>query len=46
MVVALPAARVQTLYARTGEVVPLIALGFCALVIIRLLRARRPVQAS
>lgn len=41
MVVAVPAARVPTLYARTGEVVPLLALGFCAVVLFRLLRARR-----
>ena len=40
MVVAVPGARVPTLYTRTGEVVPFIALGFCALVIAQLFRVR------
>jgi apolipoprotein N-acyltransferase len=31
MVVAVPGKRVPTLYARTGEIVPLIALAFCVL---------------
>jgi apolipoprotein N-acyltransferase len=38
MVVAVPSQRVPTLYARTGEIVPLAALAFCALVMARLLR--------
>jgi len=33
MVVAMPGKRVPTLYARTGEVVPLIALAFCVLAV-------------
>jgi apolipoprotein N-acyltransferase len=37
----MPGERVATLYARTGEVVPLAALAFCAFVIARLLRRRR-----
>jgi apolipoprotein N-acyltransferase len=31
MVVAVPGKRVATLYAKTGEIVPLLALGFCVL---------------
>ena len=41
MVADVPAGRVPTLYARTGEVVPLVALAFCVLVAARLLRSRR-----
>lgn len=41
LVVAMPGARVATPYARTGEVVPLVALAFCALVVVRALRTRR-----
>lgn len=37
MVVAVPGERVPTLYARTGEVVPLVALAFCVLVAVRLI---------
>jgi apolipoprotein N-acyltransferase len=40
MVASIPAARVQTLYASTGEMVPLIALAFCVLTIVRVLRQR------
>jgi apolipoprotein N-acyltransferase len=39
LVATVPAARVPTLYARTGEVAPVLALLFCVLVAIR---ARRP----
>jgi len=39
LVVAVPGRRVPTLYTRTGEVIPLVALAFCALVLVRL---RRP----
>ena len=46
MVVAVPGERVPTLYARTGEIVPLVALAFCVLVIVRIMlpgrRARVP----
>ena len=41
MVVAMPGERVPTLYARTGEVVPLVALAFCMLVGVRVMRVRR-----
>jgi apolipoprotein N-acyltransferase len=41
MVVAVPGERVPTLYARTGEIVPLVALGFCLLALVRVMRARR-----
>lgn len=41
MVAAVPSGRVPTLYAMTGELVPLIALAFCVLVAVRVLRARR-----
>lgn len=40
MVVAVPGERVPTLYARTGEVVPLLALPFCVFVAVRVIRAR------
>jgi len=33
MVVAVPGKRVSTLYARTGEIVPLVALAFCVLAV-------------
>jgi apolipoprotein N-acyltransferase len=47
LVVAVPSQRVPTLYARTGEIVPLAALAFCALVIVRLLRqSPRPPSAT
>lgn len=39
MVVAVAGERVPTLYARTGEVVPLLALAFCALVAVKLIRS-------
>jgi apolipoprotein N-acyltransferase len=42
MVVAVPTTRVPTLYARTGELVPLVALAFCVLAVVRVLRSRRP----
>ncbi|HYL56477.1 MAG TPA: nitrilase-related carbon-nitrogen hydrolase [Gemmatimonadales bacterium] len=35
MVVAVPSQRVSTLYARTGEIGPLIALAFCVLALVR-----------
>jgi apolipoprotein N-acyltransferase len=41
MVVAVPGERVPTLYARTGEIVPLVALGFCVLALVRVVRGRR-----
>ena len=41
MVVAVPTDRVPTLYARTGEIVPLLTLAFCLLGAIRVLRSRR-----
>ena len=41
MVVAVPTERVPTLYARTGEIVPLLTLAFCLLGAIRVLRSRR-----
>lgn len=40
MVVAMPTERVPTLYARTGELLPLVALAFCMLAVIRVLRLR------
>jgi hypothetical protein len=33
MVAAVPGKRLQTLYARTGEIVPLVALVFCLLAV-------------
>jgi apolipoprotein N-acyltransferase len=41
LVVAVPSERVATPYTRTGEIVPFVAAAFCALVLVRLLRARR-----
>jgi apolipoprotein N-acyltransferase len=41
MVVAVPSERVPTLYAWMGEVVSLVALAFCVLVSVRVIRARR-----
>jgi apolipoprotein N-acyltransferase len=41
MVVAVPTVRVPTLYARTGEIVPLIALAFCVFVGARVVGVRR-----
>jgi apolipoprotein N-acyltransferase len=41
MVVAMPTERVPTVYARTGELLPLIALAFCILALLRLLRLGR-----
>ena len=38
MVVAIPSARVRTVYATTGEVVPLVALAFSVVAIVRVLR--------
>ena len=35
MVVAVPGERVPTLYTATGEVVPLLALAYCAIVAVR-----------
>jgi len=47
MVVAVPGQRVPTPYSRTGELVPLAALAFCALVVVRLLRPPlRPAPAT
>ncbi|MEI2696020.1 MAG: nitrilase-related carbon-nitrogen hydrolase [Saprospiraceae bacterium] len=40
-VVALPAARVPTIYAMTGEIVPLLALAFVILVIVMVLRSKK-----
>jgi apolipoprotein N-acyltransferase len=40
MVVPMPAARVTTLYSLTGEVVPIAALGFCVVVLVRLFLRR------
>lgn len=40
LVVAVPSERVPTLYARTGEFVPYIALVFCVFVCIRLMRSQ------
>jgi len=40
MVVAVPGERVPTLYTRIGEVVPLVALAFCVLVVVRILLLR------
>jgi apolipoprotein N-acyltransferase len=40
MVVEVPTKRVPTLYTKTGELVPILALGFCVLVALRLLRSR------
>jgi apolipoprotein N-acyltransferase len=42
MVVAVPTERVPTLYARTGEVVPLLAAAFVVAVLAMLMRARKP----
>jgi apolipoprotein N-acyltransferase len=41
LVVDVPSARAPTVYARTGEIVPLVALAFSALVVVQLLRSRR-----
>jgi apolipoprotein N-acyltransferase len=41
MVVTVPSQRVSTLYATTGEIVPLAALLFCSLVVVRALRSGR-----
>jgi apolipoprotein N-acyltransferase len=38
MVVAMPTERVPTVYARTGELLPLVALAFCILALVRVLR--------
>ncbi len=46
MVVAVPTARVPTLYARTGELVPSVAVVFVAFALIRVLRTRRRAQPS
>jgi len=46
MVVAVPSARVPTLYARTGEIVPLAALVFCVLAVVRVLRTRRVAEVA
>jgi apolipoprotein N-acyltransferase len=40
MVASVPGARVRTLYVSTGEVVPLVALAFSVLTIVRLVRQR------
>jgi len=40
LVVAVPAARLRTLYARTGEALPMLGLVFCALVVVLALSAR------
>jgi apolipoprotein N-acyltransferase len=44
MVLAVPGERVTTLYAQTGEVVPLVALAFCVLVGALVMRARRAAE--
>jgi apolipoprotein N-acyltransferase len=41
MVVSVPTERVRTLYARMGEVVPLVALGFCVVAIVGAWRTPR-----
>jgi apolipoprotein N-acyltransferase len=46
MVVAVPSQRVATLYARTGEIVPLAALAFCALTLARMSARRRGVKLA
>jgi len=46
MVVAVPSERVPTPYARTGEIVPLVALGFCVLALVRIMRGRRGAGAQ
>ena len=46
MVVAVPTGRVPTLYAKTGEIVPLVALGFCVLVVARVIRVRPGAEAA
>lgn len=46
MVVAVPSERVPTLYARTGEIAPLVALGFCVLAVVRVSRARGGAASS
>ena len=40
IVVAMPGERVPTLYSRTGEIVPPIALAFVVATLVKLLRAR------
>jgi apolipoprotein N-acyltransferase len=45
MVVAVPGERVPTVYASTGEVVPLVALAFSVLAVVQFLRPRRVTQA-
>lgn len=40
MIASIPSVRVGTLYTTTGEVVPLVALAFCVLTIVRVLRQR------
>jgi hypothetical protein len=37
---------VPTLYTRTGDIVPLVALAFCALAVVRVLRARRVTEIA
>jgi apolipoprotein N-acyltransferase len=46
LVVAIPAKRVSTLYANTGEIVPLAALAFCTLVVVLLFFRKRKVAAG
>jgi apolipoprotein N-acyltransferase len=46
MVVAVPSERAATLYARTGEIVPLVALAFCVLTVVHVLRARRAAEGA
>ena len=41
MVVTVPSERVPTLYARTGELVPLLGLAFCLLAAVRIVQTRR-----
>lgn len=45
-VVAMRGARVPTLYAKTGEVIPLLALAFTVLVLVLILRQPRKVSSS
>jgi len=46
MVVAVPSERVPTPYARTGEIVPLVALGFCVLALVRIMCGGRGAGAQ
>ncbi|MBF0292560.1 MAG: hypothetical protein HQK86_10440, partial [Nitrospinae bacterium] len=41
MIASVPVNKVETLYARTGDVLPYIALAFCALTIVQIVRRRK-----